>query len=83
MYKFVGFYHRKGTSSKTGNSYDFYQCYFISEFPKGRSDCDGYESLSVNVSTDLFYQADLADNIGKECDLFFNRFGRIESVRVK
>ena len=83
MYTFIGYYHRKGKSSKTGNEYEFFQCSFVSPYPIGHSECDGSEALNINVSPETFYKADLAGNIGKECYLSFNRFGRLVEVKVK
>lgn len=82
MYKFVGFYHRKGKSTKTGNEYEFFQCSFLSKWPSVNSNCDGDEALNVNISPEVFYRADLAGNLGKECDLSFNRFGRLVDIKV-
>ena len=80
MYKFTGFYHRKGKSQKSGNEYDFFQCSFLSQYPS-RSDCEGWEALNINVNPDDFYAFDMAGNLGKDCDIFFSRYGRIEQVR--
>lgn len=82
MYKLVGFYHRKGKSSKTGNDYEFFQCSFISPWPPNNSDCEGFEALNVNISPDVFYSADLAGNLQKDFVLAFNRFGRLDTIQV-
>lgn len=82
MYEFVGFYHRKGVSSKTGKDYEFFQCYFLYPLPDNRSDCVGMEAVTINLNPQIFYQADLADCIGKKCRIRFSRYGRPESVEV-
>lgn len=82
MYEFVGFYHRKGVSSKTGRDYEFFQCHFLYPLPACRSDCEGFEAVTINLNPNAFYQADLADNIGKKCNIHFSRYGRPESVEV-
>lgn len=82
MYEFVGFIHRKGTSSKTGNPYEFFSCSFLFPYNESRSDCGGSEAVNINLSPDVFYKSDLAGNIGKKCKICFNRRGYAESVEV-
>lgn len=81
MYRFVGFIHRKGVSKKTNNEYDFFQCFFL--VPLASSDnTNGFEAASFNVNPELFYRADLAGNLNKNCSVYFNRFGRIDGIEV-
>lgn len=82
MYEFVGFIRRKGTSSKTGKPYDFYQCSFLFPYNTERSDCDGCEAVNINLHPDVFFAADMADHLGSKCNIRFSRFGRPEEVQI-
>lgn len=83
MYIFVGFYHRKGTSRKTNNDYDFFQCSFLQDYPSGNSDCEGQEAITVSVNPDIFYKNDMATKIGFGCNLYFTQYGRISDIIFK
>lgn len=80
MYKFCGFIHRKGKSKQSGNDYDFYQCFFLQKLNSMNGNADGYESISMNVNADMFYEWDLAGNVDKDCSIVFDRFGRIVQI---
>lgn len=77
----IGFYHRKGTSRKTGNEYDFFQCFFTSPLPVADSNCEGDEALTVNLSPELFYRVDVANHLGDSCSVSYDRFGRASEIR--
>lgn len=82
MYKLIGFNHRKGTSAKTGNEYDFYQCSFVVPYQKGY-DAEGFEALVLNVSPELFLRSDAAGHLNADCELRFSRYGRLVDLIFK
>ena len=83
MSKLVGFRHFNGTSKKTGNQYDFFQCHFLKPLDNSSGNADGYECQTFSINPELFYKLDLAGHLEENCDVFFNEFGRVEAVHFR
>lgn len=71
MFEIVGYTHLSGTSKKTGNSYDFYNCHLVSDrSPRGgsgrsvleynvRGDTPGSDKIKVGCKIDILYGGDV------------------------
>ena len=71
MFEIVGFTHMQGTSKKTGNAYNFYNCHLLSDrAPRGgegrqvleynvRGDVPGAEKIKVGCLLDILYGGDV------------------------
>lgn len=81
--KFIGYRHMNGTSKRSGNTYDFYLCYFLVPFIGSQLDAEGVSAVEYQISKDLFISSDMADCIGSEGQVFFNQFGRVIGLKFK
>ena len=81
-YVFVGFRHLKGKSQKSGRDYDFFVCHFVCDFPSYvlPEDSGGQMTDDFQINNELFYKLDMADKVGKSCQILFNQFGRVDTI---
>lgn len=71
MFEIVGVTHMQGTSKKTGNPYNFFNCHLLSDrAPRGgegrsvleyniRGDAPGAEKIKVGCVLDILYGGDV------------------------
>ena len=79
--RIVGVQHLSGVSKKTGKPYDFGVLHCLSVQPEHYADDDkcmiGYRAETMMVSPDM-----IAIPVPSLCDVFCDRFGRVEDIHV-
>lgn len=75
MYKVIGIQHRMYTN-KTGKEIEGYNLYCTYE----EDGIDGLACLREWVSPDIMEESMV--NVGDECELLYNRWGRIHRIKV-
>lgn len=78
MVNVVGFEYRKYTSRRDNREVEGYNVFFTDDTP--RQNLTGQRVFQEWLSVPLFQRVDL--QVGDEVTILYNRYGRIEDIRV-
>lgn len=77
--KCVGLEYKEYTSKKTGRLVKGFNAHFTQPFPAD-SKAEGVSVFAEWISPEIINECDL--HVGDECNLSYNRYGRIENIYV-